>query len=256
MNAFSFVWLSFLFLERVFSESGIQLWSSPLPEEHGTRNWGYLIDTSFHDGALHVIFGPVALLFVVALFFGWFGWWFRFRNLGWTSFEPVEATLKIGEIGEVKIAPNYEIRQIAYKVWVELSTRKIGLPFEPDNDSIIEVYDSWHNAFNEIRSLLKTIPIHHLDRSKETRKLVDLVIKVLNRGLRPHLTIWQARFRTWYQQEVSGPESKGIPPQLIQSRFAEYEDLKRDLVKVQSEMVEYIQFLSEVARGEGGETMS
>jgi hypothetical protein len=106
MNAFSFVWLRLLFVVQVFSESGIQPLSSPLPEEHGTRNWGYLVDTSFHDGTLHVIFGPVVLLFVVALLFGWFGWWYRFSNLRWTTWEPVEANLKIAEIGDVKIAPN------------------------------------------------------------------------------------------------------------------------------------------------------
>jgi hypothetical protein len=255
MNAFSFVWLRLLFVVRVFSESGIQPLSSPSPEEHGPKNWGYLVDTSFHNGALHVIFGPVALLFVIAIFFGWLAWWYRLSNQKWTTWEPVEVNLKIGEIGDVKIAPNYETRQIAYKAWVELSTRKIGLPFDPNNDVIIEIYDSWHSAFTEIRNLLKTIPIQRFDRTRETRTLVELMITVLNRGLRPHLNRWQARFRTWYQQAAASPESKGVPPQLIQSRFAEYEDLKRDLQKVQSEMVEYIQFLSNVARGEGGETM-
>jgi hypothetical protein len=252
MNAYCLVLLRLLLRISVLSESQ----TLPSPNERGVGNWGYLVDTSFHEGTLHVIFGPIALLFALALCFGWFAWWFRFSKLGWTSFEPVEATLKIGEIGEVKIAPNYEARQIAYQVWVELSTRKIGLPFEPDNDSIIEVYDSWRNAFNEIRSLLKTIPIHRLDRSKETRKLVELMIEVLNRGLRPHLTRWQARFRTWYQQAAASSESKGIPPQLVQTHFPEYEDLKRDLQRVQSEMVEYIQFLSNVARGEDGEAAS
>jgi hypothetical protein len=209
-----------------------------------------LIDTSFHDGTLHVVFGPVALLFTAALFFGWFAWWYRSSSLKWDTWEPVEANLKLGEIGDVKIAPNYETRQIAYQVWVELSTRKIGLPFDPDNDVIIEVYDSWHNAFTEIRSLLKTIPIHRADRSNETQRLVDLMIEVLNRGLRPHLTAWQARFRTWYKQAEASPESKGISPQVIQRQFPEYADLTRDLQKVQSGMVEYIEFLSKLARGD------
>jgi hypothetical protein len=214
------------------------------------ENWGYLIHTSFHDGTLQVIFGPVALLFGLALVFGWLGWWYRLSNLKWTAWEPVEATLKIGEIGDVKIAPNYDGRQIAYQVWVELSTRKVGLPFDPDNDVIIEVYDSWRNAFTEIRGLLKTIPIHHIDRSKETQKLVELIVDVLNRGLRPHLTRWQARFRSWYQQAEASPQNKGMPPQAIQRRFPEYEQLKRDLQEVQSGMVQYVEFLSKVARGE------
>ena len=196
MNLFCLVSLCMLFSLGALSESGTQSSASPFRAADTVRNWGYLIDTSFHDGALHLIFGPVALLFVLALFFRWLAWWYRFSNLKWTTWEPVEANLKIGEIGDVKIAPNYATRQIACQVWVELSTRKIGLPFDPDSDVIIELYDSWHNAFTEIRSLLKAIPIHRLDRSEETRKLVQLMIEVLNKGLRPHLTKSQARFRT------------------------------------------------------------
>jgi len=255
MTPFCFVWLRFPFNLKMLSESG-EPSSSPLPAEHGATNWGYLIDTSFHDGSLHVVFGPLALFFALALFFGWLAWWYRVSNLKLTTWEPVEATLKIGEIGEVKIAPNYDVRQIAYQVWVELSTRKVGLPFDPNNDVIIEVYDSWRNAFTEIRGLLKTIPVHRVDRSKETQKLVELIIDVLNRGLRPHLTRWQARFRSWYHQAAASPESKGLPPQLIQHHFPEYADLTRELQEVQSGMVEYIEFLSKVARGEGTATPS
>lgn len=103
----------------------------------------------------------------------------------------------------------------------------------------------------KIRGLLKTIPIQRVDRSEETRALVELIIKVLNRGLRPHLTRWQARFRTWYEQAKGNAENKDQPPQLIQRRFPEYEELKCDLQEVQSGMVEYTKFLSKVARGEG-----
>lgn len=249
MNAPCLLWLRLLCSVSEFSGSGTKS-SSSLSEGHGARTWDYLVDTSFHDGAFHVIFGPVALLFALALFFGWLAWWYQFSNLRWSNWEPVEANLKIGEIGEVKIAPNYETRQIAYQVWVELSTRKIGLPFDPDNDVIIELYDSWRNAFSEIRSLLKTIRIQHVDRSRETRTLVEVIVKVLNRGLRPHLTRWQARFRNWYQQAEASPENKNIPPQLIQRHFPEYEELTRDLQEVQSGMVEYTAFLWKVARGE------
>ena len=108
MNAFSFVWLRIIFVIRVFSESGIQPLAGPSPEGHEQKNWSYLVDTSFYEGALHIILGPIALLFIAALCLGWFGWWYRLSNLRWTTWEPVEANLKIGEIGDVKIAPNYE----------------------------------------------------------------------------------------------------------------------------------------------------
>jgi hypothetical protein len=232
----------------VLSPSGAQALAGSSPGEG--PGWGYLVDASFHDGSLHVTFGPLTLLFAAIIFFGWLAWWFRSSGLGWGDYELVEATLKIGEIGEVKIAPNYETRQIAYQAWVELSTRKTGLAFDPDHDVIVEVYDSWRNAFTEIRGLVKSIPIHRLERSEETRKLVDLMIAVLNRGLRPHLTRWQAQFRRWYEQAQTSPGNVSKSPQAIQREFADYAELARDLQDVQSAMLEYREFLFRLARGE------
>ena len=38
---------------------------------------------------------------------------------------------------------------------MELSTRKIAIPFDIENDVIDEVYDSWYNFFSTARELLK-----------------------------------------------------------------------------------------------------
>ena len=48
------------------------------------------------------------------------------------TYEINEAEIGIG-IGKIKIKPNYEDTQIAYKLWVEMSTRKIGLPIDFEN---------------------------------------------------------------------------------------------------------------------------
>ncbi len=51
------------------------------------------------------------------------------------------------EPGKIKLRPNFTDRQVAYQIWVELSTRKIGLEIDLAHDVISEVYDSWHKFF-------------------------------------------------------------------------------------------------------------
>ena len=56
---------------------------------------------------------------------------------------------------KIILRPNNTDRQIAYKIWIELSTRKIGLDIELEDDVIVEIYNSWHEFFSVTRSLIK-----------------------------------------------------------------------------------------------------
>src|SRR5205823_5879710 len=108
--------------------------------------------------------------------------------------EQVELNIELGGIGKVKIKPNHETVQIAHRAWVELATRKAGLPFEPEDDVIVEIYNSWYQLFGEMRSLAKQVPAYKIRSDESTREAINLIVSALNRGLRPHLTRWQARF--------------------------------------------------------------
>jgi hypothetical protein len=109
------------------------------------------------------------------------------------NYELVEAELAFAGLAKVTIRPNRENIQIAHQAWVELATRKAALPFE-DDDVIIEVYESYYQLFGRLRDLTKAIPAHQLRRCRDTKYLVSVMVRVLNYGLRPHLTRWQARF--------------------------------------------------------------
>lgn len=66
---------------------------------------------------------------------------------------------EIGIQGQkITIKPNYINIEIAYKIWVELSTRKVGLPIDFENDVIVEVYKSWYQFFGITRELIKALP--------------------------------------------------------------------------------------------------
>ena len=142
-----------------------------------------------------------------------------------------EATIGIGN-STVTIKYDGSIKEIAYKIWIELTTRKIGLRFDEKYDVITEVYDSWYEAFKVIRALLADVPA---SRINDAKGLIDLTTKVLNTGLRPHLTMWQAKYRAWYNSAADAT----IAPQEIQKTYPEYQLLVDDLKKTNEIMIKY-----------------
>jgi len=164
------------------------------------------------------------------------------RKKRYSIFEINEAEIGIGN-QRIKIKPNYEDLQIAYKLWTELSTRKIGLPIDQKNDVIVEVYNSWYEFFKITRELIKTIPVSKIQKSESTKKLVEISIKILNEELRPHLTKWQAKFRYWYEKELIKDENNKITPQEIQQKYPEFDQLIIDMKSVNNKLVKYTDFL-------------
>lgn len=196
------------------------------------ENWG-----------LDICVGPA--LWLVVLVTAGFLVWRRCRSFA-SSWEPVEIVVPfVG--GKVKITPNHDVLRVAHQAWTEITTRKAGLEFEEKHDVIVEVYDSWYDLFKEIRSLIKAIPAHKLKESKDARQLVTILVRVLNEGLRPHLTRWQARFRRWYVLELKRTSDEA--PQEIQRRYPEYETLVEDLKRVTGQMVELAKQLQKISQG-------
>lgn len=187
----------------------------------------------------------LALVAILALLF-WLLYMKFSKRISTKEFEINEAEIGIGS-QKIKIKPNYDDIQIAYKLWVELSTRKIGLPIDFDNDVIIEIYNSWFEFFRLTRDLIKAIPISRVRRNESTRILVNVSIDVLNEGLRPHLTFWQARFRKWYQFESEKPENRNISPQELEKRFPDYDKLTKDMRTINEKLIKYRGALKEIA---------
>jgi hypothetical protein len=172
--------------------------------------------------------------------------WLYFRK-STKHFELVELEVRLGNLGRVKIRPSYEDVQVAHKAWTELVTRKAAITFEENHDVIVEVYDSWYELFGRMRNLVKEIPARKIRLSDDTRELVRVLVEALNRGLRPHLTKWQAKFRKWYQTELEKKSQE--TPQEIQRRYPEYSQLVAELKTVNEQIVEYADLLKRVSQG-------
>lgn len=179
-----------------------------------------------------------ALLAVLAVFAVVFAWRRGWRFGVGQEFEIDETELGVGN-QKVKLRANRDDLKVAYQLWVELSTRKIGLPINFDDDVIAEIYDSWYTFFGITRELIKDIPPSKLRSGESIHGLIQLAIDVLNEGLRPHLTRWQARFRRWYDSELEKPENLLVEPQELQKRFPRYQELKADMELVNARMIYY-----------------
>lgn len=175
-------------------------------------------------------------------------WKFLFKGYSFRNFEIDQAEIGIGQ-SKFSFRPNLTDKQVAYAIWVELSTRKIGLPIDLKHDVITEVYDSCYNFFSVTRDLIKTVPVGQIKRAG-TRAIIRLSIEVLNEGLRPHLTEWQARFRAWYARELKRYEvAEGgdvLDPQQIQERSPKFKELETDLQRVNNALIKYREKMREL----------
>jgi hypothetical protein len=211
---------------------------------------GDLLRLTWEGGGLKVHLGWVLLTIAVVVALAWFiPWILRTKPWQRRQWEFVEAELTIANLGKVKVRPDHENVRIAYHAWVELTTRKAALPFDEEHDVIGEVYASWYKLFGTIRELIKSVPAHRLRDCENTQRLVDTLSKVLNDGLRPHLTRWRSHFNRWYEQTCKNDACVDKRPQDIERGFPQYKELVTDLKKVNEGLREYAAFLKRVADG-------
>lgn len=148
-----------------------------------------------------------------------------------------------------KVERNFENLYIANRIFIELTTRKAAIPFDEEHDVIEEVYNSWYKLFGIIRDEIKTVPGKYLRNHDATKSLIGLTQKILNDGLRPHLTKYQAKFRKWLKENKSKPEYIHKTPQQIQRDYFEYIELVKSLKEVNQLLIDYSQQLDKVIKG-------
>ena len=146
-----------------------------------------------------------------------------------------------------KVQRNDDNLFIANRIYIELTTRKAAIPIDEENDVIEEVYNSWYKLFGIIRDEIKTVPGSYLKSHNPTIALIGLTTKILNEGLRPHLTEHQAKFRKWYEQEKEKDED--ISPQELQRRYPDYDNLISSMKQVNQTLIQYANELNKLIRG-------
>jgi len=163
-------------------------------------------------------------------------------------YEINETELGIGS-QKIKIKPNHSDMQIAFKLYVELSTRKIGIPIDFEHDVIVEIYNSWYEFFKITRELIREIPVTKIRNCQSTKDITRISIDVLNNGLRPTLTKWQARYRRWYEKEIESESNESLSPQDIQKKYPHFLELKNEMQAVNNNLIQYRKKLKDLAIG-------
>ena len=156
----------------------------------------------------------------------------------------VKVNIKLGNVGTAEFRPNKNDIQIAHKIWTQLVTRKAAIPIDQENDVIEEIYDSWYALFQKVREFISEIPAELIRNNESTKEIVRISTQTLNKGLRPHLTKWQARFRSWSLAEKD--KSLEMTPQEFQKEYPEYNYLIEDLVRVNQQLIQYAQELKKI----------
>lgn len=210
--------------------------------------WKDLLHMKVNDHfGLSIEAGPLLLVLILLGLVALLLYLKRRSTRSCADWSVVDAEVALGGIGKVRIRPSHEDVRIAHMAWVELVTRKAGLPFDEEHDVIAEIYDSWYVLFKEMRGLAREIPAEKLRNSQDTQELVRLLVDALNLGLRPHLTKWQAKFRHWYKSALERNDGKS--PQEVQRQYPLYQELVDDLKNVNAQIVEYAAVIKEIAQG-------
>ncbi len=136
-------------------------------------------------------------------------------------------------------------RIVAWKLYVQLTTRKAALPFDETSDVISEVYDSLFALFAVTRELLLELPPHDFEREDG---VVPLLLRVTNYGLRPHLTRWQADYRAWWEASLKDDNNRGKSPQEVQRQYPRFKELVSDLKQTNTELSKLADDLLMIAR--------
>ena len=148
-------------------------------------------------------------------------------------------------LGNITYEATSQDRVVAWKMYTQLKTRKAALIFDEDNDVIADIYASLYELFPISRDLLMNLPLGEIERSNG---IADLVFRVQNIGIRPHLTKWQADFHKWWGNAIKDEHNKNKRPQDIQKDYPQYKDLIADLKSMNLELDKYAEDLLRIAK--------
>lgn len=126
-----------------------------------------------------------------------------------------------------------EDRTTAWKMYVQLATRKAALPFDDKHDVVAEVHSSLYELFGVARDLLSALRVEEMARRGG---VAELILSTLNDGLRPYLTRWQASFKRWWDEEEKNGANRLAAPQELQRGFPGYDELLADLKRTNTEL--------------------
>jgi hypothetical protein len=159
------------------------------------------------------------------------------------SKKKVKATkLAVGlpfNLGSLELEPDEAERQVAWELYVELTTRVAIEPLGSGEGLMRESLDSLHDIFDTTRTILKRAG-PSIARNPES--VGAIALEVLNRGVRPILAKWHPLLRAHEERRPEGYSA--VQHEQDWERIA---DLRLELDRLQEEMQVYLEALAKIA---------
>lgn len=192
-----------------------------------------------------MLLAAIASLFLSIVLFVIYG--FQAYNPGILT---INAPFGLGNYQFEKARLTEKELDISWKLYVQLNTRKAAIPIDEENDIIIEIYDSWYELFKSTREYLIELPATEIQGNENAQEIVRLSLDVLNKGMRPHLTKWQGKYRSWYDTEVQKEENQSLTPQELQRKYEHYDKMVSEIKIINKELNRYAEELKRFSHEE------
>jgi hypothetical protein len=135
-----------------------------------------------------------------------------------------QVQLSIPQFSSMTFVVNAEYRRVAWKLFVETSTRISTQPLESEQGFLREALNSLHGIFATTRELLKAME----PSPEDTDTTVEMfAFDMLNKELRPFLSKWHPQLQAFEEQNPGKEDSQWEKNQECRK---ELEDLRKRLL--------------------------
>jgi len=156
--------------------------------------------------------------------------------------DPAKLTsvkIKIPWVGEAEWSADPTERRAAWSLYVELVTRVAVQPLPIDRGMLRETLSSLHSLFDSTRQILRDAGP---DVGGSLASVGGIAITVLNRGIRPFLSVWHPKLSHWESLRPSD-----MSPIDHEQRWAQHEVLRSELAVLQNQLNSYAEGLAAIA---------
>jgi len=165
---------------------------------------------------LYMIIGAAAAAAVVLLI----QWYWRTARLS-------EVKITVPQLSELTFVVNNDARQVAWKLYIETTTRVSTQPLLDEDGFIREALTSLYGLFATTRDILKASRPSVSVSGEPTVEY--LAVTMLNRELRPFLSKWHPRLREYEKSRPDGREAD----------WPENATCRRELIVIQAHLRDF-----------------
>jgi len=147
-----------------------------------------------------------------------------------------EVTVSVPQFSELRFAVTRDNQQVAWRLFVEAVTRVSVRPLEAGTGQLREAFNSLYTLFATTREVLAQAQPSRAVSNKPT--VEHLAIAMLSDELRPFLSTWHPRLRSWEQGNSAEPEG----------RWPYDAECRDELAAMQRRLAQYVVGFGELAQ--------